>query len=588
MSKYEVYGDDYFRIRRYFDKLNEDKSHFVNSNDICTPIGCVKEMVDKIPCDFWQKEDIKVLDCCCGNGNFHAYIGTKTKLDNLYFNEINEKRIENLKDYFGDNINLTTKDFLTFKDIAEYDMVVANPPYAKFTEGKRTSKNHNMSRDFIEKALKVLKPNGYLLFIVPNNWMSFADRNTLPMILSEYQFIYLDIHGAKKYFPKVGSSFTWFILQKTPNKNPFTVCNNYYKKDKQTVTLDKGSKYIPLYYSEIVRSIFNKTINNESIEKYPIETSSNLHKFTKKDLIVDTPDPEHLYKLWHTPSQVVYSSVPHKYQDGYKVFISLTNQFDTFVDNCGMTQSIAFIRCKSKEEAEKIKADLQAPIYKFLNNLTRYGNFNNERILERLPVLGTFELTEEENQFVKEFNEIYYSSSKNDKSKKKKKSRNIVPLRSVTDLDNEVSFDEFDYKQFFNLLCKLRPNIDEEKLDIIPIDEDKMKTAGFIYVMVIKGKIFKIGQSTKDVIQRVGSYNTGKLEYRSKGTNSTTNFFVLHSLLNIGEEVEMYAYFPPLAKYNLFYEDIESSEAPSKYAERVIINDFIKLYERKPIGCTQE
>ncbi len=86
----------------------------------------------------------------------------------------------------------------------------------------------------------------------------------------------------------------------------------------------------------------------------------------------------------------------------------MTNQFSSFVDNCGMTQSIAFIRCGSKEEAEKISKDLDAPIYKFINNLARYGNFNNERILQRLPKLDKISLTDEE----------YYKSKKGDKNGK--------------------------------------------------------------------------------------------------------------------------------------------------------------------------
>ena len=42
-------------INQKFDNLNIDKSHFVNSNDICTPMDCVKEMVDSIPENFWQQ-----------------------------------------------------------------------------------------------------------------------------------------------------------------------------------------------------------------------------------------------------------------------------------------------------------------------------------------------------------------------------------------------------------------------------------------------------------------------------------------------------------------------------------------------------
>ncbi|MCL2567664.1 MAG: methyltransferase [Alphaproteobacteria bacterium] len=403
---------EFDEIKKHFDKLNADESHFINSNDICTPMACVKEMVDSIPESFWGKKNLKILDSCCGNGNFHAYIRTKTKLENLYFNEINEKRIANLENYFGDNLNITIQDFLTFKEDEKYDLVVSNPPYAKFNENGRTSKNHNLSRDFIKKALSITKNGGYILFIVPNNWMSFSDRNILPTELTKYQFIHIDIHGAKKWFPKVGSSFTWFLLHKVPNKKSFSVANNYVMKDEQIVKLDSKQKFLPLYVSQTVMDILKKTINNNKLPKYKIETTSDLHRTTKKMFLQEKQDSEYKYKIIHTPTQIVWSKKKHKYQEGWKVFISLTNQYSTFIDNCGMTQSIAFIRCSSKEEALKIKAELDNHIYIFLNNITRYGNFNNIRILQQFPILENVNLDSQEIEFISNFNQEYYGKTK--------------------------------------------------------------------------------------------------------------------------------------------------------------------------------
>lgn len=414
MEKIFVFNNDYNKIKKYFELLNNDLSHFNNSNDICTPIDCVKEMVDSIPNVFWKKKNLKILDSCVGNGNFHAYIATKTKLDNLYFNEINEKRIENLRKYFGNNINLSKKDFLTFEENEKYDLVVSNPPYAKFTNGKRVSKNHNLSTLFIKKALKITKIGGYILFVVPNNWMSLSDRNSLPNELSKYQFIEINIHGAKKYFPKIGSSFTWFLLQKLENKNAVNIKNNYVIKDEQKTIIPQGLEFIPLYYSKIVKSIIEKTINSE-LPKYTVETTSFLHKYTKKQFIQNEKNDIFKYRLIHTPSQIVWSKIKHKFQEGYKVFLPLTNQFYPFIDNCGMTQSIAFIRCKNKEEAIKIKSELNNDVYKFLVNITRYGNFNNVRILQKLPIFNKINLNEEEVKLIKRFNEEYYSGKKNKK-----------------------------------------------------------------------------------------------------------------------------------------------------------------------------
>ena len=90
------------------------------------------------------------------------------------------------------------------------------------------------------------------------------------------------------------------------------------------------------------------------------------------------------------------------------MFISLTNQFGTFVDRCGSTQSIAFIRCRTKTEALQVSEALRGDVYLFLNNLTRYGNFNNVRVLQRLPLPGEFKLSAAEERLIKKINGLYY------------------------------------------------------------------------------------------------------------------------------------------------------------------------------------
>ena len=74
-----------------------------------------------------------------------------------------------------------------------------------------------------------------------------------------------------------------------------------------------------------------------------------------------------------------------------------------------MTQSIVFIICSSLEEANKIKLILEHPLYVFINNLCRWGNFNNIRILQNFPIpdvddineiYNHFNITDDEIQFI--------------------------------------------------------------------------------------------------------------------------------------------------------------------------------------------
>ena len=400
IKKITIDTSTFDEIAKYYDEiLNTDKSTYKSSNDEPTPIDCISEMISKIPNDLWGKSDLSILDPCCGNGNFSIpiifellkYHDKKTILEQiLEFNDINENRLENVRSIFCSekyNLQITNHDFITFNSSKKYDLIVANPPYAKLLEnGKRASKNHNLIKDFIEKALSQLKPSGYLLFITPDNWMSYADRNVLIEIITSLQIIHLDIHTAKKYFKKIGSSFTWYVIQNCAFYKNINVSGIWKKKEYVSSVISKPRKYIPLLYNQIVQNILSKTVDNTSLPKFEVKTSSYLHKYTKAEFISDKKTEVFKYKLIHTPSQTVYSSKPHKFQDGYKIFISTTDKYSVFIDNCGMTQSIVFIICSSEEEAEKYLEILKHPLYVFINNICRWGNFNNIRILQSFPI----------------------------------------------------------------------------------------------------------------------------------------------------------------------------------------------------------
>jgi type I restriction-modification system DNA methylase subunit len=387
-------------IFNYYDNiLNKDKSTYKSTNDEPTPLGLINEMVQKIPEELWKRKNLKILDPCCGNGNFSIvffyklkeYYSTRYILEKiLYFNDINLERINNVKNIFNNKkykLNITTNDFLNTRDNIKYDLIMANPPYALIgINGIRASKNHNLIKDFISKSLLNLKLNSYILFLTPDNWMSLSNRNILINELTKLQIIYLNIHLAKKYFKKIGSSFTWFIIQNCKYYKDIEVSGIWKNKVYNDIVKSKERSYIPLFYNNIVNNILIKTIDNNSFEKFNIQTSSQLHHTTQKNLFSNTKDSIHKYKIIHTPSQIIYSSKPHKYQNQYKVFISTTSNYELIIDKCGMTQSIVFILCKSLEEAKRIKKILECPLYVFINNICRYGNFNNIRILQKFPI----------------------------------------------------------------------------------------------------------------------------------------------------------------------------------------------------------
>jgi tRNA1(Val) A37 N6-methylase TrmN6 len=117
-------------------------------------------MIEKIPAELWARKGLKVLDPCCGNGNFSVPIMFEllkhrdkraVMEDVLEFNDINESRLENVRRVFcGDkyNLSVTSHDFIAFDNPTKYDLIVANPPYAKIqADGTRASKNSSTSAE---------------------------------------------------------------------------------------------------------------------------------------------------------------------------------------------------------------------------------------------------------------------------------------------------------------------------------------------------------------------------------------------------------------------------------------------------------
>lgn len=427
MESPSIFTDSYETLTNYYnDTLNKDKSTYKSTNDEPTPIGCIEEVLSHVPTEFWTRTDTLVLDPCCGNGNWHLVIwdfmrrhqhhsSARQISGQFVFNDTNGERLQNVRSVFGQYATIHHTDFLeTYMDMTSmFDMIVANPPYAKMMEnGSRASKNHTMVRDFLRASLQKLNEGGFLIFLIPDNWMSLADRNDIPELLTGLRFVCLNIHGAKKWFPKIGSSFTWFVLQKREPipTDIFTI--EHPRFPIQTVK-HQSRAYMPLIYNETIRNILNKTIDFAH-PRFLIETSSDLHKYTKRQLISTEPSAEHLYRLIHTPKQTVYSKRAHKFQDGWKVFLSTTDTYKAFVDNCGMTQSIAFIRCSSQEEASRIASYLNHKLYVFLNNICRWGNFNNIRILQRFPKpedldispYEAFQITQNEIEYIEHVFEV--------------------------------------------------------------------------------------------------------------------------------------------------------------------------------------
>jgi hypothetical protein len=232
-------------IAKHFIPSIEDKK---DRAEIPTPVNLVDEMLDKMPEEFW-KSPKKVLEPCCGKGNFVLgdfekfnkglqdmypdkivrcrvimteciYYADLTYLNVFITTEIMKCHIQNYCDLdeldysfnfsVGNTLELNTKDKW---GVEEFDAIIGNPPY----DDKDATGDNKLYLDFIKYSINKLKEDMYLLFIVPiniKNYITNQDKNR-SYIDNFMQLKYISFNTANKYFPKVGSYFCYFLMNKT-------------------------------------------------------------------------------------------------------------------------------------------------------------------------------------------------------------------------------------------------------------------------------------------------------------------------------------------------------------------------------------
>lgn len=390
------------------------KKHF---GENFTNIKLIEEKFDKLPNQIFSNPNLKWLDPCAGianypivlidklmNGLSTVILDEKHRLKHiltnmLYMVEIQDTSCIKIKNSLGKEINLFEGSFLDKNFEQEYnfkfDVIFGNPPYEKMIDGKRSSKNDNLWTKFIDKAMNLLNDDGYLLFITPQAWMSPTSKQ-LKNVFLKYKLLYLNVQDCAKYF-NVGSKFSYYLIQKTLNDNKtYTKFNCFYpgstiihtSSEEGELIIDQNVKFIPQIINKEIFSLLNKTSFNNKIAKFVVQYDSDLHKFTKKDLLSNIKDDNFKYEILHTPSQTVWANRPHKNQGKIKVFIPLTTYYEQIIIGThGNTQGVGYIICNNNEQAEKIKKILLTDLYRFIANITRWSNFNVPEVMKSLPTI---------------------------------------------------------------------------------------------------------------------------------------------------------------------------------------------------------
>ncbi len=395
-------------IDEYLKPLSKDKE---DNAEVSTPFDLRKDMLDKIPIEFWSDANNKVFEPCSGKGGFlidivdRFMIGLKNELKNdearykyivencIYFSEkssmniyINKLLLDpydkfQLNYYEGDtlDINLYQK-----WNINGFNAIVGNPPYnnKQEAEGKKGGGDLLWNKFLLKSINNWLLNDGYLLYVHPSGWRKpESDRSKykglFKLMTHDNQMIYLEIHDTKdgmKVF-KCGTRYDWYLLQKTKCFKE-TIINDE-KRNISSVDLSQ-LEFLPNYDFAFLISLLKK----KDEEGVNILFSRNDYESRKK-YVSEEETTEFKYPLIHSTPQkgvrYMYSSTNEHGLFGVPKIIfgeSGINKSAIIDINglYGMTQEAMAIH-DNIENFENIKKAIESDRFSKLLNACSWSNF---------------------------------------------------------------------------------------------------------------------------------------------------------------------------------------------------------------------
>lgn len=385
-----------------------------SKGEVFTPIGLVKEMLDKIPTTVWENPSSTFLDPCMGKGTFLVEIvnrlvyiygySQEDAMSRVYGYDIRIKYVNYLKR--GGFINVFYKDFLSEEFNMKFDVIVGNPPYQENSDSGKSKGggkggDKNLYSKFIRKSNDLLNENGVMLYITPPSIFSPKNKNKETLLDQKNSLELVKIFDENP-FPNVSTNVCYFMLKNAKKtKTKFLTIDGVLEIDLTENTI------LPSKINKFTISIFDKVFNNQ-FSKFLFTRDCSLHT-QKKELFSDNLTEEYLYPVY-SGSKVKYTSVLPNNINQEKIVISRSGYYKPIIDRAekGTTESNFFF---ITNEIDNTFNTLNHPIYRFVVENSKFNGFIHQQVLQSLPNPNTdqdlfevFGITESEKKYI--FNNV--------------------------------------------------------------------------------------------------------------------------------------------------------------------------------------
>jgi hypothetical protein len=260
----------------------------------------------------------------------------------------------------------------------KFDVIVGNPPYQSAANTGRLGSRGESAiwPKFVEKSLRLLKPNGHLGMVHPTSWRKPQDRyglwNKLTRENAMRRLVMVSGKGAQDVFG-IGVRVDWYVVQKCV-PTPQTVCEvTDHESVNHTINL-QNLNWLPNYAIEEICELLGtgcEVLYNTFYHTQKTHGDTVGKKF--KLPVVHTMNKDGLgIKYFENPSP---SGIHH----GRKKVLLNQNElqypYNDYKGEYGMSQLTFGISIENKQEGDKIVAFLNSDKGKRIIAATKWNTF---------------------------------------------------------------------------------------------------------------------------------------------------------------------------------------------------------------------
>lgn len=392
----------------------DENGNFIDENE--------NDRIGGISNKIWRNPESTFLDPANGIGNFS--IIAFFKLDNelkknpkyrndltrkkhiiekmLFMIEIDKGNCKTCKDIFkiicpSAKPNILCRDTLTITDeiekefgINRFDVIMGNPPYNKGGIRSKVGSKEGTETiwpQFISLSIKLLKDNGFLIFITPNTWIEL--KASISNEILEYQLNYLrsyNVVEAHALFSGQSGEIplAYFQLEKKHTKKDTYIFDKSLKKFIAFNIYD--NHFIPSDGIHIISKLLDVTKKHGSLYNYYENTQT-------KNSISKTFSSKYLYPLINNSYKKInisYANECYKNHNNIpKIVFPNFSMGYPIIDVNGILEPAAnnmFVLNGNMSNLKKIQALFYTNVVFFIiNSLKTKQKFMSNRIFELLP-----------------------------------------------------------------------------------------------------------------------------------------------------------------------------------------------------------